>query len=307
MAKAPARTEVEVDGRRLTLSNLGKVFYPATGFTKGDVIDYYARIASVMVPHLDGHATTLVRFPDGVDGPHFFEKNSPSHRPEWVTTAPLWSRHNNGDINFTVVDSAATLVWMANLASIEVHPSLALVSDYKRPTSVVFDLDPGPPAGVVECCDVALQLRELFDHLKLDCVIKTSGSKGMQVYVPLNTPTTYDDTKPFALAVAQLLEKRNPGFVTSNMAKDIRPGKVFVDWSQNDEHKTTVAVYSMRAKTPRPTVSAPVTWDEVEACAEGRDPEDLVFLAGDVLERVERMGDLFACMLEIEQALPRLT
>ena len=307
MAKATARAEVQIDGRRLTVSNLGKVFYPATGFTKGDVIDYYARIAPVMVPHLDRRATTLVRFPDGVDGPHFFEKNSPSHRPDWVTTAPVWSRHNNGDINFTIVDSPATLVWMANLASIEVHPSLALVSAYNAPTSVVFDLDPGPPAGVVECCDVALQLRELFDHLKLECVIKTSGSKGLQAYVPLNTPTTYDETKPFALAVAQLLEKRNPGFVTSNMSKEIRPGKVFVDWSQNDEHKTTVAVYSMRAKTPRPTVSTPVTWDEIEACAESRDPGSLVFVAGDVLARVEAMGDLFECMLEVEQALPRLT
>ncbi|MFP5328136.1 MAG: non-homologous end-joining DNA ligase [Acidimicrobiia bacterium] len=307
MAKGSARAEVEVEGRRLTLSNLGKIFYPETGFTKGDVIDYYARIAPVMVPHLEGRATTLVRFPDGVEGPHFYEKNSPSHRPEWVTVAPLWSRHNGGNINFTVVDSAATLVWMANLASIEVHPSLALVSDYKAPTSVVFDLDPGPPAGVVECCDVALQLREVFDQLKLECVVKTSGSKGLQAYVPLNSPVTYDQTKPFALALAQLLEKRNPGFVTSNMAKDIRPGKVFVDWSQNDEHKTTVAVYSMRAKTSRPTVSAPVSWAEIEACAESRDPESLVFLAGDVLERVAEQGDLFACMLDSEQELPRLS
>jgi len=301
-------TLVEIDGHQLKLSNLDKVLYPATGFTKGEVIDYYARIAPVAVPHYLDRPMTLKRYPNGVDEKFFFEKNAPAHRPAWVETASIYSRHNNRDINFTLVNSAATLVWTANQAAIELHPSLSRKDKLDRPTMVVFDLDPGAPASIVECCEVGVHLRELFDHLGLQSFPKTSGSKGLQVYVPLNRPeVTYEEagtgTKPFALAVAQLLEKQMPKLVVSNMNKELRAGKVFIDWSQNDEHKTTSAVYSLRARE-RPTVSTPLTWDEV---ARGRDdPESIRFEAGDVLKRVADIGDLFAPTLELEQELPRL-
>ena len=299
-------TLVEIEGRQLKLTNLDKVLYPATGFTKGEVIDYYARIAPTAVPHYDGRPMTLKRYPNGVDEKFFFEKNSPQHRPDWVTTLPVYSRHASRTIDFTIIDGAATLVWTANQAAIELHPSLSCGDKLDRPTMVVFDLDPGAPATIRECCEVGCHLRELFDHLGLESFPKTSGSKGLQVYVPLNRPeVTYEEpgrgTKHFALAVAQLLEKQHPGLVVSNMAKDLRHGKVLVDWSQNDEHKTTSAVYSLRARE-RPTVSTPVTWDEVER---GRtDPASLTFEAADVLRRVAELGDLFAPTLSIEQELP---
>ncbi|HET9441827.1 MAG TPA: non-homologous end-joining DNA ligase [Acidimicrobiales bacterium] len=297
-------TTVSIDGRQLKLSNLDKVLYPATGFTKGEVIDYYARIAAAAVPHYAGRPMTLKRYPNGVDDKFFFEKNCPSHRPGWVTTAPTWSGHSRRTIEFCVVDSVATLVWTANLAALELHPSLSRAGRLDQPTMVVFDLDPGPPAGIAECCEVACHLRDLFGHLDLQAFPKTSGSKGMQVYVPLNCPVTYDQpggTQPFALAVAQMLERRHPGLVVSNMAKDLRTGKVLVDWSQNDESKTTIGVYSLRAREA-PTVSTPLRWDEVERA----DPAALRFTAGDVLERVEAHGDLFAPTLELRQSLPRL-
>ena len=295
---------VDIDGRQLKLSNLDKVLYPAAGFTKGEVIDYYARIAAVAIPHYAGRPMTLKRYPNGVDDKFFFEKNCPSHRPNWVTTAPMWSGHSKRTIEFCVIDAAATLVWTANLAALEMHPSLSMAARIDQPTMVVFDLDPGPPADIRQCCEVGCELRELFGHLGLQSFPKTSGSKGLQVYVPLNTPVTYEEpggTKPFALAVAQLLERQHPDLVVSNMAKDLRTGKVLVDWSQNDESKTTVGVYSLRARD-QPTVSTPVTWEEVEA----GDPEALRFTAGEVLDRVEAMGDLFAPTLELEQSLPRL-
>ena len=297
---------VEVDGRQLKLSNLDKVLYPADGFTKGQVIDYYARIAATAVPHYDGRPMTLKRYPNGVDDKFFFEKNSPRHRPDWVTTAPYWSRHSKRQIDFTVIDSQATLVWTANLAAIELHPSLSLAAKPEEPTMIVFDLDPGAPADIRQCCVVAGHLRQLFDHLGLESFPKTSGSKGLQIYVPLNTTgVTYDEpnggTKGFALAVAQLLERQHPDLVVSNMAKDLRHGKILVDWSQNDESKTTSGVYSLRARE-HPTVSTPVTWDEVEAGVD--EPDKLRFTAPEVLERVERLGDLFRPTLELEQALP---
>ncbi len=296
---------VDIDGHQLKLSNLDKVLYPADGFTKGQVIDYYARIAPVAVPHYDGRPMTLKRYPNGVDDKFFFEKNSPKHRPEWVTTAPTWSRHSKRTIDFTVIDTQATLIWTANLAAIELHPSLSLAVKPEQPTMVVFDLDPGAPADIRQCCEVACHLRELFDHLKLEAFPKTSGSKGLQIYVPLNTEVTYDEpnggTKGFALAVAQLLERQHPDLVVSNMAKDLRHGKILVDWSQNDESKTTSGVYSLRARE-HPTVSTPVTWDEVET----GDPDQLRFTAPDVLNRVERLGDLFRPTLELEQSLPKL-
>jgi len=288
--------EVDVDGRRLKLSNLDKVLYPEPGFTKGEVIDYCTRVAPAVLPHLHARALTLKRYPNGVDGKYFYEKQKPSHAPEWVRSATVET--GDRDIDFVLCDDLPTLVWLANLADLELHPSLALAEDPDRPTVLAFDLDPGEPAALPECREVALLLRDTLADLGLDCLAKTSGSKGMQVYVPLNTPVTYDDTKPFAQALAQLLEKRHPKLVTSSMKKSLRPGRVFIDWSQNSRHKTTVAVYSLRARA-RPTVSTPVTWDEV---ADGE--QALVFETGAVLERIEEHGDLFAPVLDLKQKLP---
>jgi bifunctional non-homologous end joining protein LigD len=299
---AKGALEAEVDGRTLRLSNFDKVLYPKAGFTKGDMIRYYARIADVLVPHLHGRPLTLKRYPNGVEGEFFYEKQCPQHRPDWVETAAIWSRHNEREIDFCLANDRATLVWAANLADIELHTSLSLAEAIERPTMMVFDLDPGPPADIVQCCEVALWLREIFEPLGLELFPKTSGSKGLQVYVPLNVDgVTYDDTKPFAKAVAELLEKQHPELVVSRMTKELRPGKVLVDWSQNDEHKTTVNVYSLRAKD-RPTVSTPVTWEEVERCS---GESDLRFEQDEVLERVERDGDLFAPVLTLVQELPR--
>jgi bifunctional non-homologous end joining protein LigD len=296
---------VEVDGRELTLTNLDKVLYPRAGFTKGEVVDYYAKVAPAIVPHLTGRAVTLRRFPEGVDDldAAFFEKRCPKHRPKWVRTARVEAGPRAGKIDFCVCDSLPTLIWMAQLAAIELHPSLSLSRAPKRPTVLAFDLDPGPPADIVDCCRVALRLREFFDHFDLACFPKTSGSKGLQVYIPLNTCTSYEVTKPFAKAIAQLLEKQTPDRVVSKMKKVERKGKVFVDWSQNHQRKTTICVYSLRARD-RPTVSTPITWDEVGAAAQSSDGSELVFEVGQVLERVSQHGDLFAPVLELEQKLP---
>jgi bifunctional non-homologous end joining protein LigD len=246
---APKRVEVEIDGRTLSLSNLDKPMYPKAGFAKGHVIDYYTRVSPALLPHLRGRPLTLKRYPDGVEGPHFYEKQCPSHRPPWVrTVAADSSRARGGQIDFCMADDLPTLVWLANLADLELHASLALGEDYSQPTVVAFDLDPGAPATIVECAQVALELRMVFDHLGLQAFPKTSGSKGMQVYVPLNTPgVTYRETSPFAHAIAQLLERRDPKLVVSEMNKALRKGRVFVDWSQNSRHKTTLCVYSLRA------------------------------------------------------------
>ena len=302
-----ASRQVEVDDRQLTLTNLDKVLYPKAGFTKGEVVDYYARVAPAIVPHLAGRALTLRRFPEGVDDTEaaFFEKRCPKHRPDWVKTATVEAGPRAGDIDFCVCEDLPTLVWMAQLAAIELHPSLSLAAHPDRPTVLVFDLDPGPPADVLNCCRVALRLRELFDRFGLRCFPKTSGSKGLQVYLPLNTKTDYEQTKPFAKAIAQLLEKQTPDRVVSKMKKVEREGKVFVDWSQNHRRKTTIAVYSLRARQ-RPTVSTPVSWEEVTNAAEAEDADSLVFEAGQVLERIDRHGDLFAPVLELEQELPAL-
>ena len=304
--------QVEVDGRELKLTNLDKVLYPKAGFSKGEVVDYYAKVAPAMVPHLSGRAVTLRRFPEGVDDTDaaFFEKRCPKHRPKWVKTTPVGA--STGTIDFCVCEDRATLVWMAQLAAIELHPSLSLAPEHDRPTVLAFDLDPGPPAEVLACCRVALRLRELFAHFGLECFPKTSGSKGLQVYAPLNNDeVTYEGdeggggTKPLARAIAQLLEKQTPDLVVSKMKKVERKGKVFVDWSQNHRRKTTIAVYSLRARE-RPTVSTPVTWDEVERAVEKEDAASLVFEAKDVLKRIDEHGDLFAPVLELRQALPEL-
>ena len=294
---------IEVQGQNLKLSNLEKVLYPSAGFTKKDVIDYYARIAPALLPHLHGRALTRKRYPDGVEGEPFFEKNAPMHKPDWVKVAPIWSGRNRRTVNYVLADDMATLIWLANLAALELHPSLALATDIECPTEMVFDLDPGPPADIVQCCQVGVWLREIFEHLGLKSFAKTSGSKGLQIYVPLNTPTTFDATKLFSHALAQLLEHDHPELVLSEMKKNLRTGKVFVDWSQNDEHKTTISVYSLRARE-RPTASTPVTWDEVERALKKKDAGLLVFEAKQVVARFEKMGDLFEPVLELKQKLP---
>jgi bifunctional non-homologous end joining protein LigD len=296
---ASARVEVDVQGHRLSLSNLDKVLYPAVGFTKGQVIDYYTRIAPAVLPHLRDRPLTLKRYPNGVEGGHFYEKQAPSHRPEWVRAEPIELRSKT--IHFVVCDDLPTLVWLANLADLELHPSLSLVDDINRPTVMAFDLDPGPGSGLPECCEVAFLLRDALTQLGLESFAKTSGSKGIQVYVPLNNEEVdYDHgTKRLSHALARHLEAQHPKLIVSQQKKELRKGKVLIDWSQNDEHKTTVGVYSLRARE-RPTVSTPLAWEELEQ------PEALVFEAADVLERVERDGDLFAPVAELRQELPDL-
>jgi bifunctional non-homologous end joining protein LigD len=296
---------VEIEGKHLKLTNLEKVLYPATGFTKGQVIDYYARIAPVLVPQFAARPLTLKRYPEGVDKQYFFEKNATQYRPDWVKTAPIWSEGNHRNVNYILANDLATLIWVANLASIELHPSLSLAKNIMSPTVIAFDLDPGPPANIVQCCQVGLWLREIFEHFGLQSFPKTSGSKGLQIYVPLNTPTSYDNTKPFAHALARLLETDHKELVVSDMKKELRVGKVLVDWSQNDEHKTTIGVYSLRARE-HPTVSTPVKWEEVELALKKKDAGLLVFEAPQVLERVAKMGDLFEPVLKLKQKLPKL-
>jgi bifunctional non-homologous end joining protein LigD len=296
-----SKAVAEVQGREIKVSNLDKVLYPQVGFTKRDVIEFYAEIAPFLLPHLEGRPLTLKRYPNGVDAGHFYEKQAPSHRPEWVHTArvPTGSK----TIEFVVCDDLPTLVWLANLADLELHTSLARAADIEHPTALAFDLDPGEPAGLVECCRVGLLLEGMFSGLGLQSFAKTSGSKGLQVYVPLNSDVTYDVTKPFAKAVAELLEREEPKLVVSRQTKTLRRGRVLVDWSQNDEHKTTVNVYSLRARE-RPTVSTPVQWDEVRAAAESGDAERLVFDAAAARARVAEHGDLFAPVVSLVQQLP---
>ena len=296
---------VEIEDKHVKLSNLDKVLYPATGFTKGQVIDYYARIAPVLLPHLTGKPLTMKRYPSGVNEEFFFEKNAPVHRPDWVKTAPIWSYGNKRNVNYVLANDLATLIWVANLASLELHPSLSLAKDIDCPTMIVFDLDPGAPADMVQCAQVGVWLRDIFAHFGLQSFPKTSGSKGLQVYVPLHTPTSYEKTKPFAHALARLLEEQHPDLVVSDMKKTLRVGKILVDWSQNDEHKTTISVYSLRARE-RPTVSTPLKWDEVERVLAKKDPKLVVFEAEQVLSRVEKMGDLFEPVLKLKQKLPDL-
>lgn len=290
---------VSHDGRSLKLTNWEKVLFPQTGFTKGDLIAFYTRLAETVLPHVRDRALTLKRYPNGVEGQYFYEKQSPSHRPDWIATESI------GGVDYTVVTERAALTWLANLADIELHTSLARADRPDCPTMVMFDLDPGPPADIVTCSEVALVLAGLFERLGLEALAKTSGSKGMQVCVPLNTPTSYELTKSFARRLAELLEQRLPELVTSRMTKQLRPGKVLIDWSQNDAHKTTVTAYSVRARE-RPTVSTPVTWEEVTRCREQRDAGLLTFTTDDVLRRVAGQGDLFAAAASLQQELPAL-
>jgi len=303
MKNMGTNSQLEISGIKLNVTNLDKVFYPKTGFTKGEVIDYYIKISPFLLPHLKNRPISLKRYPDGVEGFFFYEKQCPGHRPEWVKTANV-PRKDGSQINYCVINDLPALVWAANLADLELHTFLHRAPAMDRPLAVAFDLDPGPPADVVLCCQVGLWLKELFAQWKLECFPKTSGSKGLQVFVPLNTMATYEKTKAFAHAVAQSLEKEFPQAVVSNMQKSLRGGKVLVDWSQNDPHKTTVSVYSLRAKD-HPTASTPVTWDEVGYALKRKNSKFLAFEAAAVLKRAEKLGDLFDPVLKLKQKLPK--
>ena len=298
------KAQLVVEGRKLSVSNLDKILYPKVGFTKGQVIDYYIRVAPVLLPHLEDRPLTMKRYPDGVEGEFFYEKNCPEHRPKWMQTARVWSESNDRSMNYCLVQDLPTLVWAANLADLELHTSLSRKNKIERPTMMVFDLDPGAPADIAQCCQVGLWLRDLLGQMKLKSFAKTSGSKGLQIYVPLNTAVTYDQTKNLSLALAQYLEREHADLVTSNMSKAVRQGKVFVDWSQNDEHKTTICVYSLRARE-EPTVSTPVAWNEVENCLKKKKADLLRFRSDQVLARVEKRGDLFEPVEELKQKLPK--
>jgi bifunctional non-homologous end joining protein LigD len=298
------RMRARADGRELTFSNLDKVLYPEVGFTKEAVIGYYAAVAPVLLPHLADRALTVTRYPDGVDGKAFFEKQSPSHRPDWVRTTPVPSERRR-TIDFTVADDLPTLAWLANLAALELHVPLHRAASPQRPDAVVFDLDPGPPATILECCRVALWLAGAFERLGLASVPKTSGSKGLQVYVPVGASADYAATKAFALSLAQLVEQAEPALAVSRMTRSLRAGKVLIDWSQNDEHKTTICAYSLRARE-RPTVSTPLDWEEVRGALDRGDGGSLVFDAQGVLARVAERGDLFADVLSLRQDLPAI-
>jgi bifunctional non-homologous end joining protein LigD len=297
------KSRLAVDGRELTVSNLTKVLYPAVGFTKGELIDAYADLAEVLLPHLRGRPVTLKRYPDGVEGKFFYEKRSPKHRPDWVATARIYSSTHKAEIDYTLLEDLPSLVWSANLANIELHTSLARVDSLDRPDSLVLDLDPGAPADIVDCARIALRLRAFFAQLGLDSYAKTSGSKGIHLHVPLNGTATFEQSRPFAKALAETFEARFPDEVVSTQTKTKRTARVLLDWSQNDGHKTTASVYSLRARE-RPTASTPLEWEEVEAAAESGDAAALSFTVDDLRARIAAKGDLFAPLLSQKQELP---
>jgi bifunctional non-homologous end joining protein LigD len=297
-----ARTEVDVGGRRLAIGSLERVVFPRTGTTKGELLDYYVRVADAMLPHLRDRLLHMHRYPEGVEGPRFWQKGCPQHRPAWIRTAPVWSRGKAQAIEFCVVQELAALLWAVNIGSIELHTSLHRRDELHRPTAIAFDLDPGPGVGLLECAEVALRVRSLLGELGLRGWPKTSGGKGLQVYVPLDGKATYAQTKPVTRTVAEVLEAQTPARVVSRMARSLRAGRVLVDWSQNTEHKSMVCAYSVRAKA-RPTVSCPLRWEEVAAAVDRGDAGALVFEMAAVLERVAEHGDLFAPVLTDGQSL----
>jgi bifunctional non-homologous end joining protein LigD len=299
---AGAAAGLDVGGRRLAIRHLDRVLYQRAGTTKAELLDYYVRIADAMLPHLRDRLLHMHRYPEGVEGPRFWQKGCPEHRPEWVPTAPVWSRDKGEAIEYCVVQELAALLWAVNIGSLELHTSLHRRDELDRPTAIAFDLDPGPGAGRLECAEVALRVRALLGDLGLRGWAKTSGGKGLQVYVPLDGTATYAETKPVARTVAEILEAQTPDRVVSRMARSLRAGKVLVDWSQNTEHKSTVCAYSVRAKE-RPTVSTPLRWSEIEAAVELGDAGALVFEMGAVLERVAEHGDVFAPVLAGRQSL----
>jgi len=299
------KQQVEIEGVRITLTNLDKVLYPAGGLTKAGVIHYYHEIAPYMLPHLEGRPLTMKRFPDGVRSQYFYEKQCPDYHPESLETATIKSEDSGKKVDYCLINSLADLIWVANLASIELHTLLCRAEDTDRPTMMVFDLDPGAPADILDSAQAAFWLQDVLDQLDLRSFIKTSGGKGLHLYVPLNTPVTFDDTKGFARGLARLLEKEHSGEITSHMRKDMRTGKVLVDWSQNDSHKTTVCAYSLRARE-QPAVSMPVTWDELKSALKRRDAARLWFEADAAVKRVKTSGDIFEPVLSLKQQLPEL-
>jgi len=294
---------IRAGGHEVHVSNPQKVLYPEAGFTKGEVVEYYSEVAPYILPHLKGRPLTLKRYPNGVDHPFFYEKMCPSHRPEWVATARMTT--TSRQIDFCVIEDQASLIWVANLASLELHTLLSRAPKLEKPTMMVFDHDPGEGADMLDCIRVAKRFREMLRQLGLESFAKTSGGKGLHLYVPLNTNVTFDDTKEFSRAMAQLLEREDPRRVTTNMRKDLRKGKVFVDWSQNDRHKTTACAYTLRARS-RPTVSTPVEWAELDRALKNEDASGLVFETADVLKRVKKKGDLFEPVLKLKQKLPHV-
>lgn len=301
---AAADNTLVIEGKRVPVSNLGKILYPATGFTKGDIVQYYIAIAPFLLPHLKGRPLTLKRYPDGVNAFFFYEKQCPPHRPEWVRTTPVYSEGRGAMMQYCLANDLPTLVWAANLACLELHTSLARSTALNRPTTMVFDLDPGDGADVVACARVALRLRDKLKAARLDSCIKFSGSKGLQLYVPLNTAVTFEQTKTESLRLAEAIATELPQLVVTNMKKSLRRGKVLIDWSQNDRHKTTVCVYSLRAKEA-PYVSMPLKWSEVSQLVRGADPESVRFLPEPAVARVRKLGDLFAPVLALKQRLPK--
>jgi bifunctional non-homologous end joining protein LigD len=299
------KTEVvEIEGREVTLSNVDKVMYPAAGFTKGQVIDYYIKVSRFILPHLKDRPLTLKRYPDGAAGELFYEKNASKHTPKWVETAPVKRRHEPGVIRYVLLNNLPSLVWAANLASLELHALLAKAPKVQRPTAMVFDLDPGAPADFLTCAQVATRLRDLLEEMGLYSLVKSSGSKGLQIYVPLNTAVTYEETQPLAKSLAAALERAEPDLVVAKMAKDLRGGKVFIDWSQNTDTKTTVSVYSLRAKHAEPFVSFPIDWDHLERAVKKGDRGIFLVTPGEALKRLEKEGDLFADVLTLKQKMP---
>lgn len=295
---------VEIEGRDVTLSNLEKVMYPASGFTKGQVIDYYIKVSKFILPHLQDRPLTLKRFPDGVTKEFFYEKNASKHTPTWVETVSVKRKHEAGNIRYVMLNNLPSLVWAANLASLELHVLLATAANVQRPTSLVFDLDPGPPADFLTCAEVAIRLRDVLEGMGLRSFVKSSGSKGLQMYVPLNTSVTYEQTGPLANALAEALQRAEPNLVVAKMAKDLRGGKVFIDWSQNTDHKTTVAVYSLRAKREEPFVSFPMDWDRLERAVKKADRDVFLVTPDEAIKRLEKEGDSFADVLTLKQKFP---
>jgi bifunctional non-homologous end joining protein LigD len=296
---------VEIEGKRLTLSNLEKILYPSYSFTKADVLHYYHRISSFILPHLRDRALTFKRYPEGAESEFFFEKRCPSHSPAWVKKAEI-SLNNKERMRVCVVNDPGTLLWAANLASLELHVPMGRTTSPEIADSMVFDLDPGKGADLLNCVRVALILRELLSHMHLSACVKSSGKKGLHLFVPLNDKnTTFDETKRFSRAAAEIMQKNYPNLVTSKMPKEFRKDKVFINWSQNDSSKTMVSVYSLRAGE-QPTVSCPLSWQELEDAGEERNPEKLRFVASDVVRRAEEKGDLFRDMLSQSQKLPHM-
>jgi len=300
-----ASNTTKIDGKQLVLTNLDKIMYPGTGFTKAEVIDYYNSIAPYILPHVEDRPITLKRYPDGITGQHFYEKNAPSHTPVWIQKFQIPRTSENSLINYILINDVATLIWSANLANLEIHSFLARAPHIDQPTMVVFDLDPGAGSDILKSCEVALLLKDVLDRLNLESFVKVSGSKGVHLHVPLNTAVTYASTQPFAKSVAQLLEKEHPDLVVSEMPKVKRKGKVLVDWSQNSEHKSTVAVYSLRAKAARPFIAMPVSWDEMRIALKKNSSHGLFFEPDAALKRVRKIGDKFAAMQKLKQKLPQ--